>query len=145
MARANDSEIGDALERLVVASVAITARALGEVAPELTFLQWRVLVLVDTPDGMPVGPIATALGAKIAAVSRLITRLRERGLVETRRSEADARVVVVCLSRDGAALRQRVVESRRAQLEGALGRAQLPAQFDSILARLASALETIEE
>src|SRR3954470_2907922 len=93
------TELLHQIERVVVASVAMTARALADVAPELTFVQWRVLVLVDAPDG--VGAIAAALGAKIAATSRLIGRLRARGLVETKRGDADARVVLVTLTARG--------------------------------------------
>lgn len=141
---ATSDVVAERLESIVVASVAMTARALAEVAPELTFLQWRVIVLVDTPEGMGVGPIAASLEAKIAAVSRLIGRLRARGLVQTRRSTPDARIVLVSLTEQGAALRRRVVERRRAELRAALDRAQLPPEAETILDRLAAALEASE-
>jgi hypothetical protein len=44
------------LERLVVGSVAITARAIAAAEAELTFMQWRVLLvvgLVSTSKGEP--------------------------------------------------------------------------------------------
>ena len=41
----NDDLIG-VLERLVVGSVAITARAIAAADAELTFMQWRVLLVV---------------------------------------------------------------------------------------------------
>ena len=135
--------MGSGLERVVVASVAVTARALAEVAPELTFLQWRVLVLVDAPDGMGVGQLATALDAKIAAVSRLIGRLRVRGLVETRRGDSDARTVFVRLTAKGEDLRQRVVERRRLELRAAVGQAQLPRETVATIDWLAGALERL--
>ncbi len=134
--------LGD-LERVVVASVAVTARALAEVAPELTFVQWRVLVLVDQPDGIAVGALASALGAKIAAMSRLVGRLRARGLVETRRGEDDARVVLVTLSGAGAELRTRVVERRRDEMRAAVAALGLPADAAVVVDRLATALEAI--
>jgi DNA-binding MarR family transcriptional regulator len=137
---ATSDTVSDGLERIVVASVAITARALAEVAPELTFLQWRVLVLVDAPQGMGVGQVAAALEAKIAAVSRLIGRLRARGLIETRRGEGDARLVFVSLTAKGRKVRRRVVERRRAELRDAVSRARLPDNAIATIDWLADAL-----
>ncbi len=131
------------LERIVVASVAITARALAEVAPELTFVQWRALVLVDRPEGIAVGALATALGAKIAAMSRLVGRLHARGLVETHRGEADARVVLVTLTSAGGELRSRVVARRREDVRAAIASTSLPSDASVVLERIAVALEKI--
>lgn len=131
------------LERIAVASVAITARALAQVAPELTFIQWRVLVLVDQPEGIGVGALATALGAKIAAMSRLVGRLHARGLVETHRGEADARVVLVTLTPAGAELRSRIVKRRRAELRAAIASTSMPPDAVLVLERVAVALEEI--
>ena len=132
------------VERIVVAAVGVTARALADVAPELTLLQWRVLVLIDQPDGIAVGAIAIALGAKIAAVSRLVGRLRDRGLLQTRRADHDARIILVSLSDAGTSLRRRVVRRRRDELRVALERAQLGGDSKTTLRRLASVLESIE-
>ncbi|HET7029721.1 MAG TPA: MarR family transcriptional regulator [Candidatus Limnocylindrales bacterium] len=140
---ATDRSVLNDLERIVVASVAITARALADVGPDLTLIQWRVLVLVDRPLGMPVGAIAAALGAKIAATSRLIGRIRARGLVETRRSDDDARVVLVSLTDRGLAVRRRVVNRRRRALRSAIADARLPADAASTLDRLALVLEAL--
>jgi DNA-binding MarR family transcriptional regulator len=129
------------LERIVVASVAITARALAEVAPELTFVQWRVLVLVDRPEGIAVGALATALGSKMAAMSRLVGRLRARDLVDAHRGEDDARLVLVTLTTTGAELRSRVVERRRDELRAALALTALPADARRVMERVAAALE----
>lgn len=132
-----------AVERLVVASVGVTARALAETAPDLTFLQWRVLVLIDQPEGIAVGAIANALSAKIAAVSRLIGRLRARGLVQTQRSELDARVVLVSLTDEGLALKQLVQERRRTELAAALKAAQVGIEDAAAIDRLAELVEPI--
>jgi DNA-binding MarR family transcriptional regulator len=134
----------DSVERLVVASVAVTARALNESAPDLTFAQWRVLVLVDRPDGMAVGAIAAALGAKIAAVSRLVGRLNRRGLVTTRRGHQDARIVLVALTAAGAELRNRVVKNRRIELADLLAEAGMDASAEPLIERLASVLGAFE-
>src|SRR4051794_27720928 len=125
---ATEADVLLGLERIAVASVAVTARALADVAPHLTFVQWRVLVLVDEPGGRAVGWISQELGAKIAAISRLIGRLRARGLVETRRSDGDARIVLVSLTDAGAELRTRVVERRRDELRAAVEKTRLPAE-----------------
>jgi DNA-binding MarR family transcriptional regulator len=108
------------LERLVVASVAVTASALAEVAPELTFLQWRLLVVVEEPSGIAEGVLAAAMGSKLAATSRLVGRLRGRGLVETRPAASDARVTLVTLTEEGRALHANVVRRRRRALRRAL-------------------------
>jgi DNA-binding MarR family transcriptional regulator len=131
------------LERIVVASVAVTARALADVAPELTLVQWRVLVLVDRPGGIPVGSIAAALGTKIASASRLVGRLRQRGLVETRRSEDDARVVLVSMTAQGLDLRNRVVDRRRRELHAAIADARLTPAAAPLLERMATVLEDL--
>jgi DNA-binding MarR family transcriptional regulator len=132
----------DGVERVVVASVGLTARAVTDVAADLTLGQWRVLVLVDRPGGMAVGSIATALGAKMAAVSRLISRLQRRGLVETRRADFDARVVLVSLTSVGEALRTRIVERRRSDLVAMLEGAELTPDSQGVVERVAAALET---
>jgi DNA-binding MarR family transcriptional regulator len=140
---ATSETIAEDLERIVIASVAVTARALADVSPELTLVQWRVLVLVDQHGGMGIGPIAAALGTKIAAVSRLIGRLRARGLVETRRGESDARLVLVSLTPKGEELRARVVERRRAELSVALAQLLLQDQAARTVDLLADALERL--
>jgi DNA-binding MarR family transcriptional regulator len=131
------------LERIVVASVAVTARALADVAPELTLVQWRVLDLVDRPGGIPVGSIAAALGTKIASASRLVGRLRQRGLVQTRRSEDDARVVLVSMTAQGLDLRNRVVDRRRRELHAAIADARLTPAAAPLLERMATVLEDL--
>lgn len=129
------------VERIVVASVAVTARLLNEAGAELTLGQWRVLVLVDQPGGMPVGVLAAALRAKIAAVSRLVGRLNARGLVQTRRADGDARVVLVSLTAAGRRLRRRIVHGRRAQLEKLLVDSDLGHDDQALFGQLAAALE----
>jgi DNA-binding MarR family transcriptional regulator len=132
------------VERIVVASVAVTARALSDASPELTLGQWRVMVLIDRPGGMAVGAIASSLGSKIAAVSRLIGRLRERGLIQTQRASDDARVVLVSLTTSGRRLRRQIVESRRAALRAMLVDSRLTADMQPLVEQLAGALAPTE-
>ena len=110
-----------ALEAIALGSVAITTRALAPVGVELTFAQWRVLVIVgETPDGATVTEVAMRLGAEISPVSRLVSRLARRGLVETHKDAHDRRVTRVVLTKAGLSIRETVMARRRKLLTGVL-------------------------
>jgi DNA-binding MarR family transcriptional regulator len=130
------------LERVVMGSVGVTARVVAEGAPELTLLQWRVLVvLADAPDGATVSELAGRIGSRLPATSRLVGRMRQRGLVETRKDHPDARVTTVLLGGGGRELWQRVVASRRAELVAVLAAAAFTQHDRPGLERLARAME----
>lgn len=130
----------DLLERVVVASVAITARAIATAEADLTFVQWRVLVIVgEGGDGATVSEIATRLGANPSPASRLISRLRRRGLASATKDDPDRRVTRVRLTPLGRTLRGRVLAARRRDLRDVSGVG--PADREAIR-RLASALES---
>lgn len=113
------SEI-DLLERVVVGAVAITERAIAAAGTDLTFVQWRVLLIVgEQSAGTTVGEIASRIGAHGSPASRLISRLKGRGVVRAERDPADGRVVRIQLTDSGRELRSRVLEHRRRDL-GAL-------------------------
>jgi DNA-binding MarR family transcriptional regulator len=106
-----------ALERLAVGSVAITERAIASAGTDLTFVQWRVLLIVgEQEDGVRVGEIAERIGAHASATSRLISRLRSRGVVMTHKDALDGRATRVQLTSIGRSLRRRVLEHRRQDL-----------------------------
>ena len=106
-----------ALERLAVGSVAITERAIASAGTDLTFVQWRVLLIVGEQDGgVRVGEIAERIGAHASPTSRLISRLKSRGVVMTEKDELDGRATRVRLTTVGRALRGRVLEHRRQDL-----------------------------
>lgn len=107
-----------ALEAIVLGSVAVTTRALATVGLELTFAQWRVLVIVgERPDGATVSEIATRLGGEISPVSRLVRRIARRGLVTVGKDARDRRVTRVTVSDTGRELRETVLARRRALLD----------------------------
>ncbi|MGC8633417.1 MAG: MarR family winged helix-turn-helix transcriptional regulator [Candidatus Limnocylindrales bacterium] len=113
----------DTLESLAVGAVAATTLALAHARVELTFAQWRVLMVVaEGPDGATVGEIAASLGAAISPASRLVARMRARGLVLTQKDAHDHRATRVHLSELGWAVRGRVLAGRRDQLRAALER-----------------------
>jgi DNA-binding MarR family transcriptional regulator len=106
----------EALDRIVVASVAVTARALAAVAPELTFLQWRALALLAEVPPATIGAIADRIGASSSATSRLVGRLESRKLVATAPDQEDRRATRVSLTADGATIVRKVLTARRAIL-----------------------------
>ena len=124
-------------------AVGVTARAVAEAAPELSLLQWRVLVvLAGSPDGRTVSEVADRIGSRLPATSRLLGRLRRRGLVEAHKDQPDARLTTVTLAADGLALHGRVVQQRREDLGAALDGAGLQTADPAGLERLAAMFET---
>ena len=137
----NDDLVG-VLERLVVGSVAITARAIAAADAELTFMQWRVLLVVgEREDGQAVGEIAARIGAHASPASRIVSRLKRRGLVSTDRGDLDKRVVCVRLTEAGRDLRTRVLEHRGRDLADVLEIVSMTPEEAEALARLAQAFE----
>ena len=130
------------LERLVVGSVAITARAIAAADAELTFMQWRVLLVVgECEDGQAVGEIADRIGAHASPASRVISRLRRRGLVSTDKGDLDKRVVCVRLTAAGRALRARILALRGRDLVDVLEIVSMTPEESEALGRLAQAFE----
>jgi DNA-binding MarR family transcriptional regulator len=137
----NEEAVG-VLERLVVGSVAITARAIAAADAELTFMQWRVLLIVGERDeGQAVGEIAARIGAHASPASRVVSRLKRRGLVSTDKTDLDKRVVCVRLTEAGRDLRTRVLEQRGRDLADVLGVVSMTPEEAEALARLAQAFE----
>jgi DNA-binding MarR family transcriptional regulator len=134
----------DALESLAVGAVAITTLALTQAGVELTFAQWRVLmVLADAPDGATVGEIAAKVGSATSPASRLIARMRDREMVVTHKDDLDHRATRVHLSEHGWAVRDRVLTRRRDLLTAALARHEpVSPEVHRRLGELAHALRT---
>lgn len=109
---------GDGLEAIAYGSVAVTARAIALNGVELTFPQWRVLVIVgEAAEGASVSQVAARIGAELSPTSRVVRRLARRDLVVTAKSEADRRVTRVRLTASGRELRDGVLRGRRAILD----------------------------
>ena len=110
-----------ALDEVIVASIGITTLALAQAdrAGELTFPQWRVLVVVgEQPSGVRVSDIALRIGASSPSASRLIRRMELAGMVSALRDESDRRATLVRLTAKGARLRSTVIEIRRRLVAG---------------------------
>jgi DNA-binding MarR family transcriptional regulator len=124
-----ETTIVEAVERLSAEAVGVTTLALTRVDPdlELTLRQWRALVVIEsTSPGLRIGEIAARLGSSGPSTSRLVRRLEERGLVDSRRDESDRRATLVRLTAAGERLRTALVEQRRDLIHGALSTRQLP-------------------
>lgn len=144
MPRPPDPDLDALLERLVIAGVAVTARSLLATAGELTFLQWRVLVVLgDAPDGLHVGEVGRRIGASAPSATRVLRRMERQGLLDTRREPADRRRVLVRLTADGRGLPDTVMAHRRTFLRAALEQAAAdPAEpAGDALTRITEALE----
>jgi DNA-binding MarR family transcriptional regulator len=113
-----------ALQAIAFGAVAITTRALQTVGLELTFVQWRVLVIVGaTEDGLTVSEIAARIGSELSPTSRLVARMARRGLVTLVKEDVDRRVTRVTLSSEGRRVRHSVLERRLALLVAVLAAA----------------------
>ena len=113
-----------ALQAVAFGAVAITTRALQTVGLELTFVQWRVLVIVGaTDEGSTVSEIAARIGSELSPTSRLVARMARRGFVTLVKEDVDRRVTRVTLSSEGRAVRQSVMERRLAMLVAVLAAA----------------------
>jgi DNA-binding MarR family transcriptional regulator len=135
----------DALDRVIVAAVGTTTIALAEANPagDLTFPQWRVLVVVgEAASGLWVSEIAHRIGSSSPSASRLIRRMERAGLVSAERDERDRRATVVRLTRQGAQLRSTVIAHRR-RMVGRLFRrheGSVPRDLDAGLHAIADVL-----
>jgi DNA-binding MarR family transcriptional regulator len=74
---------------------------------DVTYPQYLVLVVLWDRNGLSVGELATTLLMDLGSLSSMLKRMEKKGLVERRRDPGDERRVVVSLSAQGSALRER--------------------------------------
>lgn len=145
---ASDERVVQAIERLMVESVGITTIALAQANPdlELSFPQWRVLVVVGSTEPIRVGAIAARVGSAVPTTSRLVRRLERRGLVIAERDDADRRATVVRLTAAGQHMRAALIECRRDLVRTALARTVEALSPDLLpgLEQIGEALRTYE-
>lgn len=142
-----DRTLTDLLERIVLAGVAITTRALSEASPgfDLTFPQWRALVVVgERHEGARVSEIARRIGVTLPATSRQLRRLERRGLVSLRRDERDRRAARVRLTADGLATRSAIFDFRRRMIADLASHIGVSEATLRDLGRVVDALESDE-
>lgn len=144
-----DERIVEAVERLMVETVSITTIALTRASPdfELTFAQWRVLVVVGRQDlGIRVGEIAMSIGSAVPTTSRLVRRLETRGLVGAERDPSDRRATVVRLTPAGYRMRAALITWRRDVVRAALRQSTSTVSSDLLtgLEQIGQALSSYE-
>jgi DNA-binding MarR family transcriptional regulator len=138
-----DQRIVDAVERIILGGVALTARALDGDAEDLTFPQWRILTIVgEHMDRAHVRAVGERVGVSAPSASRLLRRLEDRGLIVLERDLLDRRFVRVRLTEAGRATRTQVIDRRRVLIREALGASadELPTQLPEALGAIGEAL-----
>jgi len=140
----SDPAVIDELERIVVAGVAVTTMALARAAPglELTFPQWRVIVVLgESARGATISEVARRVGVTLPATGRQLRRLERRGLVTVAPDENDRRATRARLTEAGRAHRESILRYRQAALGELTDDLELSDEQRIGLRRLARALE----
>ena len=117
--RMPDRRLVKLLERIVLAGVGLTTRALAEAVPgfDLTLPQWRVLVVLgEDRHGATVSEVAGRIGVTVPATSRQLRRLARRGLVEIGPDARDRRAARAQLTRSGRTARGAIMTFRRRRI-----------------------------
>lgn len=96
--------------------VAVAARSLAGLDEEVTFSQYRMLVVLASRGPQGVAALATSLGVTPPTASRLCERLVRKGLVRRRTDRADRRQVRVALTESGRQLVDLVTDRRRQEI-----------------------------
>jgi len=100
----------------------------------LTMSRFRVLLHLDTRQGINMSQLQSHLLLASATVTGLVDGLVNDGLVVRWRDEADRRMVYLRLTEAGAAVREEVLEFRRRCLRNSL--TEVPADLDRFSALL---------
>ncbi len=107
------------LERIAVGAVDLTTRALAHGAAdiELTFPQWRaLLVLGESDEGLRISEVAARVGVTLPATSRLLRRLERRQLTSLAIDAQDRRATRARLTERGRRVRAAIIDYRSAAL-----------------------------
>lgn len=136
--------VAESLERIIFAGVALTTVAFTKAQPdfELTFPQWRVLVVLGAArDGVRISEVARLVGVTLPATSRQLQRLARRGLVTVGRDERDRRAALARLTPDGRAARDAILAYRKARIVEITTPFESNASLRRELDRIADALD----
>jgi len=97
--------------RMAEAGASLSMLVHGE-SPDLSLRDWRVLAVIGAAGPLASAQIARLTAMDAATVARAVQSLKARGLVLTRSSTRDRRLVIVALSQRGAHLHDNVAEHR---------------------------------
>ena len=121
MAESTDLTL-DALMRTSRVLVAVVVRSLSAVAPDMSVVQLRVLVLVEAAGSLTVSQVSAALEVNASSASRTCERLVRAGLLRRDVQPRDRRHSVLSQTPRGRRLVAEVMERRRAELSTLLER-----------------------
>lgn len=117
----------DELDRAMAATlsatrvmVAIGARELYELDPNMTLPQYRAMVVLSYAGPKRLSELAADLGVSRATAGRVAFRLEKAGFVERGADTGDGRATLVCLSALGVEVIRRVSVHRQAMFQRAL-------------------------
>jgi DNA-binding MarR family transcriptional regulator len=96
--------------------VAIAARSLATIEPDVTLPQFRLLIVLAAHGPQGLGPLADSLAVNASTATRMCDRLVRKGLVRRRTSSTDRREVRLGLTEKGRALVDHATSQRRAEL-----------------------------
>jgi DNA-binding MarR family transcriptional regulator len=99
------------------ALVAVAARSLAAAPGDVTLPQYRVLVVLTTRGPQRSGELAAELGVAPSSVTRLCDRLVRKGLITRQDAPDSRREVEIAATAEGRALVQRVMRTRRREIE----------------------------
>ena len=136
-------DLVDAVDAIIMAGVAMTSAALSRATAgqELTFPQWRVLVILSEPAGLPVTEVARRISVTLPATGRQLRRMEERGLLTLEPDELDRRVTRARLTSIGVAVRASIMVERRDRIRRVLEDLEPGPSMTRSVARIAAALE----
>ncbi len=136
-------EVVAAVEQLIFAAVALTARSLAATpgAIDLTIGQWRILALLHGASGpVRLSALAGTMGMSMPSASRMVARLGARGLVSSAVDPEDRRAVLLSLTKHGSQVVDVVLHHRRRVVSDALADLRLPARAVGHLVAVAEGL-----
>lgn len=114
----------------------------------VTFPQFMVLMALEkAQQSCRMGPLASFTLQSLPAVTGIVDRLEERGLVQRQRDPHDRRSVVVCLTEKGKTLLSQIKAERQQTLEE-IFKVLTPEErafLNSVLEKLTRVLETPEQ
>ena len=140
-------DLADAFITVSRALVGIAVRSINAAPVEVTVVQHRLLVLLETGGDQTVGTLAGQLEVNASNASRLCDRLQKLELVTRDRSPSDGRAVEISLTPAGRRLLETVHQHRRSEVGQVLGRMQTPdvdATIDALTAFADAAREAGE-
>lgn len=135
-----DQDLVDAFLTASRVLVAVAARSLAAVEPDVSLPQYRVLVVLASRGPQRIVDLADQLTVNSSTATRMCDRLQSQALVRREPSSNDRRVVCVSITAAGVRLVEQVTDARRHQVASIVAR--MPTEYTR---RLLAALRAFGE